>query len=75
MKRGIDLSTHNQVTDWDKVRQAVDFIILRAGYGAGNIDEKLVPYAAACMEKGIPLGLYWFSYAYTVDMARREAQY
>jgi len=75
VKRGIDLSTHNQVTDWDKVRQAVDFIILRAGYGAGNIDEKLVPYAAACMEKGIPLGLYWFSYAYTVDMARREAQY
>ncbi len=75
MKRGIDLSTHNQVTDWDKVRQAVDFIILRAGYGAGNIDEKLVPYAAACMEKGIPLGLYWFSYAYTVEMARREAQY
>ena len=61
MKRGIDLSTHNQVTDWDKVRQAGDFIILRAGYGAGNIDEKLVPYAAACMEKGIPLGLYWFS--------------
>jgi len=75
VKRGIDLSTHNQVTDWDKVRQAVDFIILRAGYGAGNIDEKLVPYAAACMEQGIPLGLYWFSYAYTPEMAKREAQY
>ena len=75
MKRGIDLSTHNQVTDWNKVRQAVDFIILRAGYGAGNIDEKLVPYAAACIKQEIPLGLYWFSYAYTVEMAKKEAQY
>lgn len=75
MKRGIDLSTHNQVTDWDKIKENVDFAILRAGYGKNNIDEKLVPYAAACMEREIPLGLYWFSYAYTVEMAKKEAQY
>ncbi len=75
MKRGIDLSTHNQVTDWDKIKENVDFVILRAGYGKNNIDEKLVPYAAACMEREIPLGLYWFSYAYTVEMAKKEAQY
>ena len=75
MKKGIDLSYANKVTDWNRVKEAVDFVILRAGYGKNNIDQNLVPYAAACMEKGIPLGLYWFSYAYTVDMARREAQY
>lgn len=75
MKRGIDLSTHNQVTDWDKIKENVDFVILRAGYGKNNIDEKLVPYAATCMEREIPLGLYWFSYAYTVEMAKKEAQY
>lgn len=73
MKKGIDLSTHNKVTDWELVRDNVDFVILRAGYGKNNVDEKLVPYASACMEQGIPLGLYWFSYAYTVEMARREA--
>ena len=75
MKKGIDLSYANKVTDWNQVKEAVDFVILRAGYGKNNIDQNLVPYAAACIEHEIPLGLYWFSYAYTVDMARREAQY
>lgn len=73
MKKGIDLSTHNRVTDWGKVRDNVEFVILRAGYGNNNVDEKLVPYAQTCMDQGIPMGLYWFSYAYTPDMARREA--
>ncbi len=75
MKKGIDLSYANKVTDWNQVKEAVDFVILRAGYGKNNIDQNLVPYAAACMEQGIPLGLYWFSYAYTPEMAKREAQY
>ncbi len=75
MKKGIDLSYANKVTDWNQVKEAVDFVILRAGYGKNNIDERLVPYAAACIENEIPLGLYWFSYAYTPEMAKREAQY
>ncbi len=75
MKKGIDLSYANKVTDWNRVKEAVDFVILRAGYGKNNIDQNLVPYAAACMEQKIPLGLYWFSYAYTPEMAKREAQY
>lgn len=75
MKKGIDLSYANLVTDWDKVKEQVDFVILRAGYGRGNIDSNLERYAAACMEHGIPLGLYWFSYAYTAEMARAEARY
>ena len=75
MKKGIDLSYANKVTDWNRVKEAADFVILRAGYGKNNIDQNLVPYAAACMEQKIPLGLYWFSYAYTPEMAKREAQY
>lgn len=75
MQKGIDLSTHNKVTDWLKVKDNVDFIMLRAGYGKNNIDQKFVPYANACMEHCIPMGLYWFSYAYTVEMARNEALY
>lgn len=75
MMKGIDLSTHNTVKDWTKVKAAVDFVILRAGYGKNNIDQSLVPYAAKCKELGIRLWLYWFSYAYTSDMARKEALY
>ena len=75
MKKGIDLSYANKVINWNQVKEAVDFVILRAGYGKNNIDEKLVPYAAACIKREIPLGLYWFSYAYTPEMAKREAKY
>lgn len=75
MLRGIDLSYANKVTDWGKVKEQVDFVILRAGYGRNNIDQNLAPYAEACAEHGIRLWLYWFSYAYTADMARNEALY
>lgn len=75
MLRGIDLSYANKVTDWNKVKEQVDFIILRAGYGKNNIDQNLVPYAAKCREHLIRLWLYWFSYAYTEEMARNEARY
>lgn len=75
MLKGIDLSYANTVTDWQKVKNNVDFVMLRAGYGKNNIDENLVKYAKACNELGIHLGLYWFSYAYTVEMARNEAKY
>ena len=70
MKKGIDLSYANKVINWNQVKEAVDFVILRAGYGKNNIDEKLVPYAAACIKREIPLGLYWFSYAYTPEMQK-----
>lgn len=75
MRKGIDLSYANKVTDWQKVEEAVDFVILRAGYGKNNIDQNLVPYATACIKHKILLWLYWFSYAYTVEMARNEARY
>lgn len=75
MLRGIDLSYANKVTDWNRAKEQVDFIILRAGYGKNNIDQNLVPYAAKCKELGVKMWLYWFSYAYTSDMARKEALY
>lgn len=75
MLRGIDLSYANKVTDWSKVKEQVDFVILRAGYGKNNMDQNLVPYAAKCKELGIRLWMYWFSYAYTSDMAAKEALY
>lgn len=59
--KGIDLSKHNIVSDWDKVKSQVDFVILRAG---GNFDgfykdSKFERYYDACKLRGIPVGAYY----------------
>ena len=75
MNKGIDVSRHNGVIDWDKVKKAgIDFAMIRAGYGAGTIDDKFERNIKECNRLGIPCGVYWFSYAYTPEMARKEAQ-
>lgn len=75
-KNVIDVSTHQGVIDWKKVKeQGIEFVMLRAGYGKNNIDERFFDNATACTAYKIPFGIYWFSYAYTVDMAKREAEY
>lgn len=71
-----DFSVHNGKIDWDKVKEdGVDFVMLRAGYGKNNIDERFYDNANACLQRGIPFGIYWFSYAYTKEMAEKEAKY
>lgn len=71
-----DLSVHNGVVDWDMLKEdGVEFVMLRAGYGKNNIDERFYDNASACVRLGIPFGVYWFSYAYTVEMAEQEAEY
>lgn len=75
MNKGIDVSRHNGVIDWDKVKKAgIDFAMIRAGYGARTIDDKFERNIKECNRLGIPCGVYWFSYAYTPEMARKEAQ-
>ena len=75
MRKGIDVSYSNGEINWAQVKPQIDFAILRAGYGRNNIDARFVENARACTEQGIPMGLYWFSYAYTVEMAEKEAEY
>lgn len=59
--KGIDLSRHNVVTNWDRVKDQVDFCILRAGgnYGGYYKDSKFEQYYAACKRLGIPVGAYY----------------
>ena len=71
---GVDVSTHNGVVNWELAKQNIDFAIIRAGYGKNNIDKCAKQNVEGCEKNGIPFGLYWFSYAYTVDMARNEAK-
>ncbi len=74
MKKGIDVSHDNGIIVWERVKPQIEFAMLRAGYGNNNVDEALETNASACAKLGIPVGVYWFSYAYTVEMARKEAQ-
>lgn len=76
MQKGIDVSKHQGVIDWAKVKASgIQFAMLRAGYGANNIDAQFKRNISECNRLGIPCGVYWFSYAYSPDMARKEAEY
>ncbi len=59
--KGIDLSKHNIVTDWDAVKAQIDFVILRAGgnYGGFYKDSKFEKYYEACKMRDIPVGAYY----------------
>lgn len=76
----IDISKFNTVTDWAKVRQSVDGIIIRVafrGYGSGkiSIDPKFETFAEKCNTYGIPFGMYFMSSAISIKEAREEAEY
>lgn len=64
--RGIDVSKHNGVIDFEKVKAAgIDFVIIRAGYGRqveqrDTMFEKNYQRARAA---GLKIGAYWYSYA------------
>lgn len=75
IKTGIDVSKWQGTINWAAAKNDIGFAILRAGYGQNNIDETFKRNADECTRLGIPFGVYWFSYAYNVDRAKREAQY
>ncbi|WP_338598134.1 GH25 family lysozyme [Clostridium baratii] len=75
MLKGIDVSEHQGVINWNEVKNHIDFAMLRAGYGKNNIDKQFERNIKECNRLGIPVGIYWFSYALNEDMARQEAKY
>lgn len=75
VKKYIDISKYQGDVDFAKLKGNVDGVIIRAGYGQNNIDEKFKRNISECNKHGIPCGVYWFSYAYTEAMARKEAEY
>lgn len=74
--KGIDVSTFQRVIDWEQVKaDGIGFAMIRAGYGQNNIDAKFVRNISECNRVGMPCGVYWFSYARTVEDAKREAEF
>lgn len=75
MLKGIDVSEHQGRINWEQVKDHVDFVMLRAGYGRNNIDKQFIRNIEECNRLGIPVGIYWFSYAWNEEMAKNEARY
>ena len=73
---GIDVSKHQGTVDWNKVKAAgVKFAIIRAGLGKSTVDPQFVRNITECNRLGIPVGVYWFSYAATETEAKAEAAF
>jgi len=82
-KRGIDVSFWQNDIDWEKVAAAgVDFAMLRIGAGAlttrageflpDRVDERFYEYIKGASANNIEVGVYWYSYAQTLDEMHRE---
>ena len=71
---GIDVSKHQGVIDWSKVK--TDFAILRAGFGryTSQKDPQFEQNYAGAKAAGIPVGAYWYSYAKSAEEACEEAK-
>lgn len=71
----IDISYYQGNIDFAKVKKdGIEGVIIRAGYGKGNIDKKFSDYMEKAVAAGLHIGIYWFSYAYSVSMAKNEAK-
>lgn len=75
IKRGVDVSAHQGMINWDLAKSQLEAVIIRAGYGKNNIDQKWVPNIETVRGTGLDIGVYWFSYAYSADMAYMEGKY
>lgn len=70
----LDISHHHSAIDWDKAKKAgIDGAIIRAGRGSVGLDRMFHTHIKGAISAGVPVGVYYFSYAYTPKMAKREA--
>lgn len=74
--KGIDISRWQGNPDFSQVRNDVDYVIIQAGYGkyASQKDISWNYNISNCKKNNIPVGVYWYSYAKSVDDARAEAK-
>lgn len=71
----IDVSEHQEVIDWAKVKNNIYGAILRCGYGDDIVsqdDKQFVHNLSECERLGIPKGVYLYSYATTETQAKSE---
>ena len=74
--KGIDVSYHQGIIDWKKVKQAgIEFAIIRIGYGKYDFqkDKQFENNYKNAKNNDIKVGVYHYSYAVNVDDAKKEA--
>lgn len=73
----IDVSEHQGDINWAKVKACdIAYAFLRAGYGrsASQIDKCFERNYKNAKKAGVKVGVYWYSYADSVEDAKREAE-
>lgn len=68
VKKAVDISYHNGIIDFEKLKNAVDYVIIRCGYGqdmTSQDDKQWSRNVSECERLGIPYGVYFYSYAKT----------
>ncbi len=73
--KGIDISSHNGKIDFNKIKDEVDFVIIRATYGRKEVDKNFKQNIDSCKLLNIPVGVYVYSYALNKKQAEEEAKF
>ena len=79
--RGIDVSWVQGDIDWPAVAESgIDFVIIRAGRGdidgtGPSMDTYFPQNIQGALENGLPVGVYFYSYAQTPEEAETEARF
>lgn len=74
--KGIDVSTFQFTIDWNRVKAAgIKFAIIRGGYGRHGKDERFESNYKNAKKAGVPVGVYHYSYADTIEKAKQEAEF
>ena len=74
----IDVSNHQGDIDWKTVKNHIDGVIIRCGYGRDIIsqdDKRFIQNVESCLKYDIPFGVYLYSYATTNEGAMNEAEH
>ena len=76
MIKGIDISEHNGIIDFEKVKNSgINFVMIRATYGRKKEDKLFHKNVKGCIEAGLPFGLYYYSYATDSATAKEEVEF
>lgn len=73
--KGIDVSKWQGDINFKKASKEIDFVIMRIGYGMyeSQKDSKFEANYEGFRNLGVPVGIYHYSYAKSIDEAKREA--
>lgn len=77
-KFGIDISRWQNVFDFDAaMKDGIEFVIIKGGGGDSGLytDSRFERNYEEAKKHGLPVGVYWFSKALTVEQAKQEAEY